>query len=76
MNANPEALAFLPIHITNDDGRVKTMSELQSEIIAAVVNATGSKAEAADLLGIGRSTLWRKLAERNTNPSEGHDDEL
>lgn len=75
MNANPHALALLPIQITNEDGRVKTLAEIEGEVIAAVIIATGNKSEAAALLGISRATLWRKLAARNHHTNEGDDDE-
>jgi len=69
--------ALLSIWIHDEvDGRIKTLAEIEAEVIVAVINATRSKSAAADALGIGRSTLYRKLAEYNHPTTEGQDDEL
>ena len=45
-------------------GTIKTLAELEREAIAAALEATGgNKARAAALLGIDRTTLYRKLKE-------------
>jgi DNA-binding protein Fis len=40
---------------------MRTLAEIEDAMIDYAVQATGSRARAADLLGIGRSTLYRHL---------------
>lgn len=41
--------------------RLPTMSEWEMSLIGEAVRRAGSKAEAAKLIGIGKTTLYRKL---------------
>jgi DNA-binding NtrC family response regulator len=50
--------------IENTDGHFRKLSDLESEIIAAALKRyNGKMAEVARRLGMGRSTLYRKVAE-------------
>lgn len=46
----------------DDDGTLRLQATRRATIVAALQRAGGNKAEAARLLGIGRSTLYRQLA--------------
>jgi DNA-binding NtrC family response regulator len=63
-----------PISLDRPDGSPKTMAEIESEVIIATVNACSSRTRAADVLAIGRSTLYRKLAEFNHPSNDGSND--
>lgn len=50
------------------DGSVKPMAEIEREMILYTIGrCRGSKSETARVLGIGRSTLYRKLEEIRRN---------
>lgn len=49
---------------TTKDGKLKTLARIEAEFIAIVVKRSRSKTAAAEKLGIGRSTLYRKLDEQ------------
>jgi DNA-binding NtrC family response regulator len=56
----PEVSAALPIVETADE--VRTLAEVERDYIAAALRATGgNRAKAAERLGIGAATLYRKL---------------
>lgn len=50
------------INLLGDNGRIKPMTEIENEVIALVLKReNGCMARASRMLGIGRSTLYRKL---------------
>jgi len=52
------------LSLQNHEGHIRTLSDLESEIIAAALKRyDGKMAEVARRLGMGRSTLYRKVAE-------------
>ncbi|NCN95284.1 MAG: hypothetical protein GW917_01015 [Bdellovibrionales bacterium] len=54
-----------------DDGKVKTINELESIAIEnAISEFGGNLTEAAKALGIGRATLYRKVKQYNIDPSQ------
>jgi DNA-binding NtrC family response regulator len=63
----PETPAVPPFGFTRslgDDGHVRTLEALEAEmIVTAIAHYGGRMAEVARRLGIGRSTLYRKLKE-------------
>jgi DNA-binding NtrC family response regulator len=60
-----------PVHpinilITDSAGQIRTFAEIEAEILqAAIRHCQGRMSEVAKRLGIGRSTLYRKLGELN-----------
>ncbi len=44
-----------------DDGRVRTMAEIERDVIEMAISVCGNRSAAARALGMGRSTLHRKL---------------
>lgn len=59
----PEGLLQASLHARGKNGAInRTLAEVERDYIEAVLNATGgSKTKTAQILGIGQSTLWRKL---------------
>jgi len=62
--------AFVPDHtgatlqLKNGDGHIRKLDDMEADIIAAALNRyDGKMAEVARRLGMGRSTLYRKVAE-------------
>jgi DNA-binding NtrC family response regulator len=56
---------------TNADGRYRTEQSVDDErdaIVAALEQTDGALAKAAELLGMGRTTLWRKLKQYGLTP--------
>lgn len=49
------------ILLTAPDGHVKTMAEIEEEVLVAAAARYPNRTELANRLGIGRSTLYRKL---------------
>ena len=47
------------IPVLRPDGSMRTLAEIKDAMIDYAVQSTGSLSTAADLLGIGRSTLYR-----------------
>jgi DNA-binding NtrC family response regulator len=59
------------LHILDETGNVRPLVELESEAIAfAIDHYGGQMSEVARRLGIGRSTLYRKLKEYNLGDSD------
>jgi two-component system response regulator HydG len=62
----PSAITGAPIHLTDvkADGRILPISEVERRtILGAIAFLNGDKLRAAKLLGIGKTTLYRKLKE-------------
>ena len=59
----------------NDRGHVRTLAEVEFEMIKlAIDHYNGQMSEVARRLGIGRSTLYRKLREYGIDPDRGRGD--
>ncbi|MCP3901568.1 MAG: sigma-54-dependent Fis family transcriptional regulator, partial [Desulfobacteraceae bacterium] len=59
---NPDQEDHIQVSETNDHNAPETWSTIQREIIIdALKKSKGKKKEAAEALGWGRSTLWRKM---------------
>ncbi|WP_011582049.1 MULTISPECIES: sigma-54-dependent transcriptional regulator [Chelativorans] len=62
--------ALLPV--IGEDGNVRPLEEMEREMIQfAIEHYDGRMSEVARRLGIGRSTLYRKLKEMGIEPPEG-----
>lgn len=62
----PSAITGAPIHLTDvkADGRILPIAEVERRtILGAIAFLNGDKLRAAKLLGIGKTTLYRKLKE-------------
>ena len=81
-SAEPQAMAsnFAPAHstspyalcATDGSGHMRRLEDMESEIIRlAISRYDGHMSEVARRLGIGRSTLYRKLKEFGLEPTEG-----
>jgi len=52
------------VSILNENGGVKSLAEIENEVIAYVlVLCGGNMTEVAKRLGVGRSTIYRKVSE-------------
>jgi DNA-binding NtrC family response regulator len=62
-NANsPDAMADFPIPARGPDNRFPTLAEVEKQYIAHVLEKVGgNKKRAADILGVARRTLYRRL---------------
>ena len=61
----------------DERGNIRTLEEMESEIIRFAIDYyAGQMSEVARRLGIGRSTLYRKLREYDINPGEDDEDKL
>lgn len=57
--------------LISDDGHVRSLTDIEAETIAkAIVRYQGRMSEVARRLGIGRSTLYRKLKEHDIEPAD------
>ena len=52
------------IPVVRPDGTIRTLAEIEDAMIDFAVQSTGSRSLAANLLGIGRSTLYRRLPKK------------
>jgi transcriptional regulator of acetoin/glycerol metabolism len=52
------------IPVLRPDGSIRTLAEIEDAMIDYALQSTGSPSRAADLLGIGRSTLYRRLPKK------------
>jgi DNA-binding NtrC family response regulator len=60
------------IHATDVSGHMRKLEDIESEVIRmAISRYDGHMSEIARRLGIGRSTLYRKLKELGLEPTEG-----
>jgi DNA-binding NtrC family response regulator len=67
--ASPYALSM-----TDSGGHIRRFEEMESEIIkTAIARYEGHMSEVARRLGIGRSTLYRKLKEFGLEPDMEHE---
>ena len=66
------------VSLFGDDGKLRRLEDLEAEIIRkAIHHCRGRMSEVARRLGIGRSTLYRKLGEMAvTDDFGGHDDDV
>ena len=68
----PEPLIQKSVAVTDATGHIRRFEELESEIIRmAIGRYEGHMSEVARRLGIGRSTLYRKLMEFGLEGAEG-----
>lgn len=68
--ADPAPFGFM--RSLADDGHVRTLAEIEEEMIRlAIDHYNGRMAEVARRLGIGRSTLYRKLKEYGLADHDG-----
>src|SRR3546814_3087320 len=59
------------------DGNIRALADIEADVIRlAIGHYRGRMTEVARRLGIGRSTLYRKLAELGIDRSEEHTSEL
>jgi DNA-binding NtrC family response regulator len=69
--------AFGILRALDDRGNVRTLADIELEMInLAIEHYNGQMSEVARRLGIGRSTLYRKLKEYGIDPEEGRLDRL
>jgi DNA-binding NtrC family response regulator len=66
----PVAINDDPVHITNTAGHIRALEEIERDLIEFAINAyAGHMSEIARRLGIGRSTLYRKVKEHDLDPN-------
>ncbi len=75
--APPAAKAFGILRGLDQRGNVRPLAEIEAEMIRlAIHHYNGQMSEVARRLGIGRSTLYRKLKEYGIDPENGRMDRL
>ena len=71
MQQEPIIIPANLLPLLQDAGEFRTMSELEQDIIkAAITHYNGCMSKVARKLGIGRSTLYRKLEDMGVNPRQ------
>lgn len=56
-------MTYVPLY--RPDGGMRTLREIEYEVLDKVMAKVPDRSQAARALGIGRSTLYRKIEERN-----------
>ena len=75
--ANGSAAVFGSLRALDDRGDVRSHADVELEMIKfAIEHYSGQMSEVARRLGIGRSTLYRKLKEYGIDPEQGRTDRL
>lgn len=73
----PAARSFGILKALDERGNVRTLADVELEMIKlAIEHYRGQMSEVARRLGIGRSTLYRKLKEYGIDPEDGRPDRL
>jgi|GEM_PF-4928187 len=68
--ATPASQDDLMLNLRREDGSLKTLTEIEDEVMRIyLIVCLDSMAEAACSLGIGRSTLYRKLTPEKIEPA-------
>jgi DNA-binding NtrC family response regulator len=69
--------SFGTVRAMDDKGNMRSLAEVEHEMIRlAIDHYQGQMSEVARRLGIGRSTLYRKLKEMGIDPDEERPDRL
>jgi DNA-binding NtrC family response regulator len=77
VSAAAPAQAFGILRALDERGNVRTLADIELEMIKlAIEHYQGQMSEVARRLGIGRSTLYRKLKEYGIDPDNGRLDRL
>jgi DNA-binding NtrC family response regulator len=64
-SADDDGLHDSPVRITDDRGHVRTLEQIERDLIQHAIEVySGHMSEIARRLGIGRSTLYRKVREQ------------
>ena len=72
-----ETVGYGVVNALDDKGNVRKLEEVESEMIKlAIDHYKGQMSEVARRLGIGRSTLYRKLKDMGIEPEEGRGERL
>ena len=75
--SEPGRAQFGVLRALDERGNVRSLSEVELEMIKlAIDHYQGQMSEVARRLGIGRSTLYRKLKEYGIDPEAGRNDRL
>ena len=73
--AEPAAPSFGIVRALDERGNVRTLADIELEMVRLAIDRyQGQMSEVARRLGIGRSTLYRKLKEYGIDPETGRPD--